>query len=416
MNFENRADNREKIYIIQPIGQDYTPSEHDEAVSLIESADALYLGTLFQQIREINPATYIGSGKLVDLKERIDGLGGITVLFNGELSPSQTLNISAALGDIKVIDRTTLILDIFAKRAQSSEGKLQVELAQLKYLYPRLKGKGAALSKLGGGIGTRGPGETQLETDRRHIRLRIDYLENKLRALATRRRLLTDRRKKSETRTVSLIGYTNTGKSTLLNALTAADVYAADRLFATLDPTSRLLRIDGSDILLTDTVGFLHSLPHNLIDAFRSTLESALHCDLALIVCDARGDHERQLQTTLATLKEMQFEKPYFIVMNKSEGLSDTTLYPKESIFISAKYGDGLALLKEKILQFFRKDSVLLHLRIPYERMSEYTPLKKYAVEKNFDYRDDALLLDAIVEPAYLSLFRGFADRTKKRG
>ncbi len=415
MNFENQSDNREKIYIIQPIGQDYTPSEHDEAVSLIESADALYLGTLFQQIREINPATYIGSGKLVDLKERIDGPGGITVLFNGELSPSQTLNISAALGDIKVIDRTTLILDIFAKRAQSSEGKLQVELAQLKYLYPRLKGKGAALSKLGGGIGTRGPGETQLETDRRHIRLRIDYLENKLKALATRRRLLTDRRKKSETRTVSLIGYTNTGKSTLLNALTAADVYAADRLFATLDPTSRLLRIDGSDILLTDTVGFLHSLPHNLIDAFRSTLESALHCDLALIVCDARGDHERQLQTTLATLKEMQFEKPYFIVMNKSEGLSDTTLYPKESIFISAKYGDGLALLKEKILQFFRKDSVLLHLRIPYERMSEYTPLKKYAVEKNFDYRDDALLLDAVVEPAYLSLFRGFADRTKKR-
>lgn len=416
MNFENQADNREKIYIIQPIGQDYTPSEHDEAVSLIESADALYLGTLFQQIREINPATYIGSGKLVDLKERIDGLGGITVLFNGELSPSQTLNISAALGDIKVIDRTTLILDIFAKRAQSSEGKLQVELAQLKYLYPRLKGKGSALSKLGGGIGTRGPGETQLETDRRHIRLRIDYLENKLRALATRRRLLTDRRKKSETRTVSLIGYTNTGKSTLLNALTAADVYAANRLFATLDPTSRLLRIDGSDFLLTDTVGFLHSLPHNLIDAFRSTLESALHCDLALIVCDARGDHERQLQTTLATLKEMQFEKPYFIVMNKSEGLGDTTLYPKESIFISAKYGDGLALLKEKILQFFRKDSVLLHLRIPYERMSEYTSLKKYAVEKNFDYRDDALLLDAIVEPAYLSLFRGFADRTKKRG
>ena len=217
----------EKIYIIQPITRENASKYkilHEEAVSLIESAGALYAGTIYQNVREVNPSTFIGEGKLSELYERLDGLDDITVLFNGELSPSQTLNISAALGDRKVIDRTTLILDIFAKNARSSEGKLQVELAQLKYIYPRLKGKGSALSKLGGGIGTRGPGETQLETDRRYIRGRIKFLENRLKETEKRRSLQTARRKKTSVKTIALVGYTNTGKSTLMNLLTDADV------------------------------------------------------------------------------------------------------------------------------------------------------------------------------------------------
>lgn len=407
---------QEKVYIIQPIiGSENNAPEHAEAVSLIESTDAIYAGTIYQKIRDISPATYIGSGKLEILRERLDGLEDITVLFNGELSPSQTLNISAALGGLKVIDRTTLILDIFAKRAQSSEGKLQVELAQLKYLYPRLKGKGAALSKLGGGIGTRGPGETQLETDRRHIRLRINYLEEKLRSLESRRKLISDRRAKNSCKTISLIGYTNTGKSTLLNVLTDAGVYAADRLFATLDPTSRILRIDGSEFILTDTVGFLRSLPHNLIEAFRSTLESALYCDLALIVCDACGNFERQIETTLATLREMGFNKPYFIVMNKSEDLKDFTPFPRESIFISAKTGFGLEDLKRKIVAFFRSESTEISVKVPYGKLSLYGKLKRFAVEKEFRYLDDCVLIKLVVANRYLDLFKDYLVRETRR-
>ena len=285
----------EKIYVIQPITEknasDYR-TLHEEAVSLIESAGALHAGSIFQNVREINPATFIGEGKLQELKERLEGLDDLTVLFNGDLSPSQTLNISAALDHRKVIDRTTLILDIFAKNARSSEGKIQVELAQLRYLYPRLKGKGSALSRLGGGVGTRGPGETRLETDRRYIRGRLKYLEQRLKETEKRRSLQTGRRKKNAVKTIALVGYTNTGKSTLMNLLTGADVYVKNELFATLDPTARTFRIDGAEFLLVDTVGFLQDLPHHLVEAFKSTLESALNCDLALIVCDATGEYE----------------------------------------------------------------------------------------------------------------------------
>ena len=329
----------EKIYIIQPITEDNAEKYRvlqEEAVSLIESAGAAYAGTIYQNVREINPATFIGEGKLRELKERLYGLDEITVLFNGELSPSQTLNISAALDNRKVIDRTTLILDIFAKNAQSSEGKLQVELAQLKYIYPRLKGKGEALSRLGGGVGTRGPGETQLETDRRYIRGRLKYLEQRLRETEKRRSLQTVRRKKDAVKTIALVGYTNTGKSTLLNLLTGSDVYVKNELFATLDPTARSFSVNDAEFLLVDTVGFLQDLPHNLIEAFKSTLESALNCDLALIVCDATGEYDMQLKTTLDTLREMDFASPYLVVMNKSEGM-DTSAFPYGSVAITAK-------------------------------------------------------------------------------
>ncbi len=407
---DNTKQEIEKIYIIQPILRTDYKALAAEAESLIESAGALCAGVSFIEVREINPATFIGSGNLEKLCVRLSGLP-VTVLFNGDLSPSQTLNISAALDGRKVIDRTTLILDIFARNAKTSEGKLQVELAQLKYLYPRLKGKGQALSRLGGGIGTRGPGETKLETDRRRIRARIVALENRLSDLKQRRQLVQERREKQALRTISLIGYTNTGKSTLLNLLTDAGVYAEDRLFATLDTTTRKLIVDGSEFLLTDTVGFLRELPHSLISAFHSTLESALQCDLALIVCDARGDHEMQLATTLETLRELGGEVPYLIVMNKSEELTSFDGYPKESIFISAKYGIGIEALKNAILRFFGSGWAEVLLRVPYARMAAYSPLKKYADELQFNYLEDAVLIKARIRKTQLHRFQPFMEQ-----
>lgn len=398
---------KEKIYILQPIFEDDALAIRDEAISLIESAGALYAGTIFQKIREVNPATVIGPGKLQELRERLDGLD-VTVLFNGELSPSQTLNISAALDHKKVIDRTTLILDIFARSARSGEGKLQVELAQLQYLYPRLKGKGEALSRLGGGIGTRGPGETKLETDRRRIRMRIAYIKERLASMENRRGLVNARREKEGARRVSLVGYTNTGKSTLLNLLTGADVLAEDRLFATLDPTTRRLTIDGIDFLLTDTVGFLRELPHNLISAFHSTLESALHCDLVLIVCDAKSDHAMQLQTTLDTLRELDCTAPCQVVMNKCEGIASFEEYPHDAVFISAKEGLGIDRLKQKILAHFAADFSDLYLFIPYARMDEYARVRDLASEKDLRYRDDGISLTALVPKKHVHKFASF--------
>ena len=401
----------EKVYVIQPIIDEDYRIEHEEIISLIESSDGVYAGTLYQKIREVNPATYIGEGKLSELKERLSGLDEITVLFNGALSPSQTLNISHVLDDRKVIDRTTLILDIFAKNAKSSEGKLQVELAQLKYMYPRLKGKGEALSRLGGGIGTRGPGESQLETDRRHIRRRIDYLESKLKNIETRRSLLSERRKKNAVKTIALVGYTKTGKSTLLNLLTQSDVFVKDQLFATLDPTSRKMEIDDVEFMLIDTVGFLKNLPHDLIDAFHSTLESALNCDLALIVCDATGEYEMQLKTTLDTLDALHFNAPYIVVMNKSETLRDFEGYPTDAVFISAKENLGTEVLKREILKRFQNDYVFCSLRVPYRSVSDYNANKKYLKERNIIFNDFGMLIDAVIPAMYISKFHDFIDR-----
>lgn len=406
----------ENIYIIQPITRENANKYkilQEEAVSLIESAGASYAGTIYQQIREINAATFIGEGKLLELKERLYGLENITVLFNGELSPSQTLNISAALDSRKVIDRTTLILDIFAKNARTSEGKLQVELAQLKYLYPRLKGKGSALSRLGGGIGTRGPGETQLETDRRYIRGRLKYLEKQLNEIEKRRALQTTRRKKDNVKTIALVGYTNTGKSTLLNTLTGANTYVKNELFATLDPTARKFEIEGVEFLLVDTVGFLQDLPHNLIEAFKSTLESAINCDLALIVCDATGEFETQKQTTLTTLEEMEFHSPYLLVMNKSENIKDFSVFPYESIPISAKEGLGLESLKRAILNNFRSEFLFCTLFIPYANSNDYAKIKPYLRETRITYTDDGQEIEATIPMRYAELFKAYIKNSK---
>lgn len=406
---------QEKIYIMQPITEDNEADEHpltEEAKSLIESAGAAVAGVAVQKLRNISPATVFGSGKLREIAELLDGLD-VTVLFNGELTPSQTQNISAALGGRKVIDRTTLILDIFARNAKTSEGKLQVELAQLKYLYPRLKGKGSALSRLGGGVGTRGPGETRLETDRRYIRGRIEYLEKRLAELKTRRQLQTERRKKTQTKTIALVGYTNAGKSTLLNYFCNENVYAENRLFATLDATARKFTIDGEDYLLIDTVGFLRDLPHNLIEAFRSTLESVLNCELAVIVCDAAADFDMQMKTTLGVLRSLNFSAPYIVAVNKSDMLDEDAraLYPAECVFISAKTGAGTDDLKRRISERFRANRTECSLLVPYSRLKEYSKLKNYVTERSVDYTDDGVLAVCSVENERLALFSDWIVR-----
>lgn len=406
---------QEKIYIMQPITEDNEADEHpltEEAKSLIESAGAAVAGVAVQKLRNISPATVFGSGKLREIAELLDGLD-VTVLFNGELTPSQTQNISAALGGRKVIDRTTLILDIFARNAKTSEGKLQVELAQLKYLYPRLKGKGSALSRLGGGVGTRGPGETRLETDRRYIRGRIEYLEKRLAELKTRRQLQTERRKKTQTKTIALVGYTNAGKSTLLNYFCNENVYAENRLFATLDATARKFTIDGEDYLLIDTVGFLRDLPHNLIEAFRSTLESVLNCELAVIFCDAAADFDMQMKTTLGVLRSLNFSAPYIVAVNKSDMLDEDAraLYPAECVFISAKTGAGTDDLKRRISEMFRANRTECSLLVPYSRLKEYSKLKNYVTERSVDYTDDGVLAVCSVENERLALFSDWIVR-----
>lgn len=404
----NTDETKERVFIIDPITSPDYRALHDEAVSLIESASAAYAGAVYQEIRDVNPATYIGSGKVEEIRKILEGLDGITVLFNGELTPSQTLNLSAALDGRKVIDRTTLILDIFARNAKSAEGKIQVELSQLKYMYPRLKGKGEGLSRLGGGIGTRGPGESKLETDRRLIRQRIKLLSDKLDEVEGRRALYGERRKKNNVKNIALVGYTNTGKSTLLNLLTGADVLTKDALFATLDPTSRRLDIEGAQFILTDTVGFLRSLPHYLIESFKSTLEAAVYADLALIVCDATGDYENQLKTTLDTLYSMNFTSPYIIVMNKCENITEDYIFPFESVMISAKENIGIDKLKKAILENFKNDFAFLNLFVPYRDLSEYNSAKKYIAERKTKYTDDGLFISATIPSERLNLFEKY--------
>lgn len=401
-------DKIEKIYIIQPILNENYKRLHDEAIALIESAGGVYVGSCFQNIKEINAATFIGSGKLAEIAASLEGVEDLTILFNGELSPSQTLNISAALGDRKVIDRTTLILDIFARNAVTSEGKIQVEIAQLKYIYPRLKGKGAALSRLGGGIGSRGPGETQLETDRRHIAYRLKYLENKLKETASRRQIQSGRRIKNAVKTVALVGYTNTGKSTLLNLLTGADVLSQNALFVTLDPTARKCVIDNDEYLLIDTVGFIQALPHDIVEAFKSTLEVALSCDLALFVADAGDDFVMQFETTQNTLDELGFNKKYLKVLNKCDKIWDTSTLPPDCVLISAANGTGISALKESIKKSFEDRFKRFNLFIPFEKMNEYEKIKQYATEISSEYTSDGMTAQVKTETVFADKFKPF--------
>lgn len=328
----------------------------EETIALCEAADAAVKGVVKQVVKTITPATYIGKGKVEEVKILAENENADMIVFDGELTPSQTINISDVVGKT-VITRTNLILDIFARRARSSEGKILVELAQLKYIYPRLKGRGDSLSRLGGGIGTRGPGETKLETDRRHIKERIRFLENHLETIEKRRNIYENRRKKNGVFSVVLVGYTNTGKSTLLNKLCKSDVMTMDALFATLDPTSRKGYIDGTIVNFTDTVGLIKELPPELEKAFVSTLEQAKSADVILNVASANDDFISQFAVTDEYLNKIGATENRIRVVNKCD-LTGPLDNPQFTC-ISAKNGFGLEKLKQSILLFYARKTKL---------------------------------------------------------
>ncbi|MDB5054779.1 MAG: GTP-binding protein HSR1-related protein [Bacilli bacterium] len=343
-----------------------------ELISLAETAGVEVLETITQNKDAKDSKWFIGKGKVEELKQRLEELDGNTAIFDQELSGAQVRNLEAAL-DVKIIDRTQLILDIFAQRAKTREGILQVELAQLSYLLPRLSGQGKNLSRLGGGIGARGPGETKLETDRRHIRDRIDELKRQMQEVVRHRILHRERRKKSGIFQVALVGYTNAGKSTLLNQLTQADVYVENQLFATLDPTSRNLRLPGGkEIILTDTVGFIQNLPHDLIASFRATLEEVCEADLILHVVDSSLEMRmEQMNIVNGVLKELDAQrKEQITIFNKIDLCSpnDCDLVASEGPFlrISAYNEADLERLKLTIQDKLISDSKTF--RIPAEK------------------------------------------------
>ena len=377
----------------------------DELEELAQTAGAEIVGRVVQKREGIHPGFYVGSGKLEELAAAVKELDADGVLCDDELSPSQLRNLSDKL-DCKVLDRTMLILDIFAGRARSSEGKLQVELAQLQYRLTRLTGMGKAMSRLGGGIGTRGPGEKKLETDRRYIKDRIADLNRSLREMETHRQVLRSGRERRGLPVVSLVGYTNAGKSTLLNALTGAGVLAEDKLFATLDTTTRQVALpSGGGMLLTDTVGFIQKLPHHLVRAFRATLDEMKYADLLIHVVDASNPlREQQMEVVYSTLKDLGCENtPVITVFNKMDREIELPLpydaHAAATCRIAAAQGEGLPkflAVVEEVLASFRKPITLL---IPYAEGGVLNLLYQRAEVQSAEHEAEGTRVTALVEP-----------------
>lgn len=383
-----------------------------ELAELAKTAGTEVQAKVTQKREKPDAATYIGSGRLEEIKDFCRDNETDLLIFDTELTPSQQRNIEDITG-IRVIDRTELILDIFAARARSGEGKLQVELAQLKYSLPRLGGKGTSLSRLGGGIGTRGPGETKLETDRRHIRRRIKSLEDDLEALSKRRRIARARREKDGTQTVAIVGYTNAGKSTLMNTLTQAGVLAEDKLFATLDPTARALTLpDGRRVMLIDTVGFIRRLPHGLVEAFKSTLEEAATATLILNVCDASSPEcAEHLDVTNRLLDELGCSgKPIIAVFNKCDVAPDIGWLSAglRSVKISALSGEGLDLLLEEIVKALPPTRKKVSLLLPYSMGSDAALLRSDGAVEKEEYREDGLFMTVTADINLLDKYKDY--------
>lgn len=398
----------EKVYAIMPVFDDKNISDRiDELKNLVLSAGAEFVGCGMQKIREITPSTLFGKGKLEEMKIEAEENEASTIVCDYSLSPAQQRNLSD-LFDKKVIDKTALILDIFALNARTNEGKLQVEVAQLEYLLPRLKGQGKSLSRLGGGIGTRGPGETQLETDRRHILSRIKNLKNQLDELNERRDLQNDRRDKNNVLTVALAGYTNVGKSSILNLIAKSDVLAENRLFATLDPTARKVKLGNIEVVFFDTVGFIRDIPTDLIEAFKSTLSCVKNADLILNVCDLTSDFISQTEVTEKILKDINATSPVIKVYNKCDNISDFTFCDKNGIVVSAKTGDGIENLKKAVEKFFEDYFTDLVFEIKYTDQSEIFKLKKYTEKFETEYFDDHIKVNIRIKKINLSKFAMF--------
>lgn len=382
----------------------------NELAELAETANAEVVGKVIQKKNEYDSATCMGSGRLEELKNQIAELNAEILIFDHELTGVQTRNIENIV-EVRVIDRTTLILDIFAQRARTKEGKLQVELAQQKYRLPRLTGFGTALSRLGGGIGTRGPGETKLETDKRHIRKRISYLEDELRELKKHRDFSRSRRKKDGILCASIVGYTNVGKSTLLNALTDAGVLAENKLFATLDTTSRSLELpDGRSIMLVDTVGLISRLPHNLVEAFKSTLEEASASDIILHIQDLSSPHmEEQENVTLNLLSELGCDGiPRISVMNKADIAVNPVYENDTTVSISAKNKTGFERLLECIAKNLPETSKRMNLLIPYTETSFLNKIRIDGKIFSEEYSENGIIVDALVDIKLVSRAENF--------
>lgn len=413
-----------------------------ELFELAESAGAEPVASITQKLQHVDPATCVGSGKLEEIRTYCETEDIDLLIFDLELSPVQIRNIEKET-DVRVIDRTMLILDIFALRARSREGKLQVELAQLKYMMPRLTGKGVEMSRLGGGIGTRGPGESKLETDRRHIKRKMETLKEQLRDVEDHRKQLRSRRSKDGVITVAIVGYTNAGKSTLMNTLTDAGVLSEDKLFATLDPTSRALKLPcGVSVMLIDTVGLVRRLPHHLVEAFKSTLEEAAQADIILNVCDASSEESRlHLEVTrdlLASLSSL--DKPIIPVLNKCDLLEQAPFGKRSSrqtateglhrstergvretdhpygyagaVHISAKNGTGIDELLQAIEDNLPKKLKRVKLLLPFDKAGIAGKLRKTAVLHSEEYTAEGLLIEVTLDEIQYARLREYVTES----
>ena len=384
----------------------------DELFELVESAGAEPVFSVTQNLSRPESATFVGTGKLAEIAQLCREQEIDLIVADSELSPTQIRNIENET-DVRVIDRTTLILDIFAQRARSREGKLQVELAQLKYMLPRLTGKGVEMSRLGGGIGTRGPGETKLETDRRHIRRKIETLKEELRELQKHREMLRKRREKDGVITCAIVGYTNAGKSTLMNYLTDSGVLAQDKLFATLDPTSRSLRLpSGITIMMIDTVGLVRRLPHHLVEAFRSTLEEAAASDIIINLCDASSEEARtHLSVTKDLLESLGCgETPIITVLNKCDLLDESVIAPDfgSYIKISAKTGEGIDRLLNAVDENLPLRMKRVKLLVPFANAGIVSEIRSKATLISEEYVSEGISVEAVVDEILYSKIKDF--------
>lgn len=390
--------------------EDDTVQSLDELEELGQTAGAVTVAKVIQNRERSHPGTYIGKGKIEEVRALVQRFHADAVVCDDELSPAQYHNLQEML-DVKVIDRTVMILDIFAKRASTSEGKLQVELAQLRYRSSHLIGGRSELSRLGGGIGTRGPGEQKLEMDRRLIKERITLVKRELAQVQRTREVMRKKRQSNPIPVVAIVGYTNAGKSTLLNLLTGAGVLSEDKLFATLDPTTRkLVREDGEELLFTDTVGFIRKLPHHLIQAFRSTLEEARYADVILHVVDsANPDLDAQMYTVYDTLRRLEIgDKKIVTAFNKIDLLQPSVLkdlHADRTVRISAKMGQGIDDMLDALRDVLQEGQVMIEQTLDYADAAKVGLMRKYGQVIEEEYRDDGIFVQALIPKEYGYLF-----------
>ena len=401
--YENKEAARERVILVGICTRENENVEEslDELAELADTAGAEAVGRVIQNRESMHPGTYIGSGKIDEVRELAAALQADGVICDDELTPAQLRGLEQEL-DLKVMDRTLVILDIFAQHATTSEGKLQVELAQLRYRLARLTGQGIAMSRLGGGIGTRGPGEKKLETDRRLIKSRIARLNRELKEMQIHRDTARKKRLNESVPVAAIVGYTNAGKSTLLNALTGAGILAENKLFATLDPTTRRMELpSGQEILLTDTVGFIRKLPHHLVEAFKSTLEEARYADYILHVVDSVSPQmDAQMEAVYETLDRLGIAgKPVITLFNKRDLAAGSEL-PKDpnavrTIGISAGTGAGLKELQEVLEEQLRNSRVQVEKLFPYAQAGDIQRIRRYGQVLEEEYREDGIYIKA---------------------